>query len=105
VSALNPAGESANSLPAKRPRRALWKPDGLGGEFPAHPEVIRRAMRLDGNLSTRLVNGRIPGAWPVVFRWTWQRSNHVFPKIVLNAANSSSDYPRGYQVNVSNDGV
>src|SRR5882724_5234613 len=30
---------------------------------------------------------------------------NTFYKIVLNAANSPSDYPRGYQVNVSNDGI
>jgi hypothetical protein len=32
-------------------------------------------------------------------------SVNVFNKIVLNYINSAGDYPRGYQVTVSNDGV
>ncbi|HEY2082845.1 MAG TPA: discoidin domain-containing protein, partial [Verrucomicrobiae bacterium] len=58
---------------------------------------------LDGNLVTRWSTGgsQAPGQW---FQADMGSVN-VFSKIVLNYINSANDYPRGYQVTVSNDGI
>jgi len=58
---------------------------------------------LDGNLTTRWSTGgsQVNGQW---FQVDMGLAN-TFNKIVLNYVNSANDYPRGYQVYVSNDGV
>jgi hypothetical protein len=58
---------------------------------------------LDGDLSTRWSTGtsQANGQWFQVDMGT----TNIFNKLVLNSANSPNDYPRGYQVFVSNDGV
>jgi uncharacterized repeat protein (TIGR02543 family) len=66
-----------------------------GGGEPAH-------YAFDGNINTRWSTGadQAPGQW---FRLDMQ-SMQSFHKIMLDAGSSSLDYPRGYEVHVSNDG-
>jgi hypothetical protein len=61
------------------------------------------ANALDGNLATRWSTGtsQVNGQWFQVD----MGSVNVFNKIVLNAVNSANDYPRGYQVTISKDGI
>lgn len=61
------------------------------------------ANALDGNSSTRWSTGRgqANGQWFLVD----MKAAQTFDKITLDAATSTGDYPRGYQVFVSNDGV
>jgi hypothetical protein len=101
VSALNAAGESANSSQAYAIPgtldRTLWVASSStgGGDDPGNA--------LDGNLSTRWSTdtSQAPGQW---FQADMGAVN-VFTKIVLNYVNSANDYPRGYQVIVSDDGI
>jgi len=101
VSALNPAGESANSLPASAAPGSLNRIEWVASSSTSGSDSPGNAI--DGNLSTRWSTGafQVNGQW---FQVDMGAVN-TFYKIVLNAANSPSDYPRGYQVNVSNDGI
>ena len=101
VSALNTAGESGNSslayaIPGTLDR-LLWiaSSSTSGSDDPNNA--------LDGNLATRWSTGgsQTPGQWFQVD----MGSVNVFNKIVLNYINSANDYPRGYQVTVSYDGI
>jgi hypothetical protein len=58
---------------------------------------------LDGSSSTRWSTGasQTNGQWFQVD----MASSKTFSSVVLDATASSGDYPRGYQVNVSNDGT
>ncbi|WP_171628640.1 discoidin domain-containing protein [Paenibacillus plantarum] len=58
---------------------------------------------LDGNLETRWSNGTAPapGQWFQVD----MGATRTFNKIDMNTGPSVGDYPRGYSVSVSNDGV
>lgn len=101
VTAVNPVGQSGNSSQAYAMpgtlNRLLWiaSSSTTGSDSPGNA--------LDGNLSTRWSTGgsQTPGQWFQVDLG----SPSTFNKIVLNAANSANDYPRGYQVFVSNDGI
>lgn len=101
VSAQNPAGESGNSSQAYAIpgtfSRTIWVASSStsGSDDPGNA--------LDGNLATRWSTGtsQANGQWFQVD----MGSVNAFNKIVLNAANSANDYPRGYQVTVSNDGI
>jgi hypothetical protein len=101
ISALNAVGESGNSpqvyaMPGTL-SRTLWVASSStsGSDQPDNA--------LDGDLSTRWSTGisQVTGQWFQVDMGT----TNVFNKLVLNSANSPNDYPRGYQVFVSNDGV
>jgi hypothetical protein len=61
------------------------------------------ANAVDGNLTTRWATGanQIPGQWFQVD----MGSGQSFSQVVLSSPNSSNDYPVGYNVNVSSDGV
>jgi sialate O-acetylesterase len=61
------------------------------------------ANAIDGNLATRWSTGasQKAGQWFQVDMGALQ----TFNQVILNVPNSSGDYPRGYQVNVSSDGV
>jgi hypothetical protein len=61
------------------------------------------ANAIDGNINTRWATGtpQVNGQW---FQVDMGLTNLLY-RIVLDAGSSSSDYPRGYQVNLSNDGV
>jgi hypothetical protein len=101
VSAQNPAGESANSSQATvvpgSLNRILWVASSStsGSDAPGNA--------LDGNLTTRWSTGtsQASGQWFQVD----MGSPNTFNKLILNAVNSANDYPRGYQVTVSNDGI
>jgi uncharacterized repeat protein (TIGR02543 family) len=60
------------------------------------------ANAIDGNITTRWSTGasQANGQWFQVDMGSAQ----IFSQIVLDAGSSTGDYPRGYQVNVSNDG-
>ncbi len=101
VSAENPVGSSANSsqvtaVPGTL-NRTIWIASSStdGSDSPANA--------LDGYLTTRWSTdtSQVNGQWFQVDLG----SVNVFNKIVLNAINSANDYPRGYQVIVSSDGV
>ncbi len=63
------------------------------------------ASALDGDSSTRWTTGtsQTNGMWFQVDMGSWPAP--TFTNIVLDATASPGDYPRGYQVNVSSDGV
>jgi fibronectin type 3 domain-containing protein len=101
ISALNAVGESGNSsqvyaMPGTL-GRTIWVASSstTGGDQPDNA--------LDGDLSTRWSTGtsQVNGQWFQVDMGTI----NVFNKLVLNSDNSGNDFPRGYQVLVSNDGV
>ncbi len=102
VSAQNPAGESTNSQQVTATfgslNRAAWVASALVSDSGGPP-----ANALDGNINTRWATGtpQVNGQW---FQVDMAATN-TFYKLVLDAGSSSSDYPRGYQVNVSNDGL
>ncbi len=60
---------------------------------------------IDGDITTRWSTGtaQTNGQWFQADMGSWAAP--TFTNIVLDAATSSGDYPRGYQVNVSSDGV
>jgi hypothetical protein len=100
VSAENVVGESGNSsqaiaVPGTLDRLA-WAAlsSTSGSDSPANA--------LDGDLTTRWSTDALQasGQWFEVDTG----ATNTFNKIVLNAVNSANDYPRGYQVSVSNDG-
>jgi len=101
VSATNIVGESAVfsqviAMPGTLDR-TLWiaSSSTTGSDSPANA--------LDGNLTTRWSTGasQVNGQW---FQVDMGLVN-TFNKLVLNCVNSANDYPRGYQVYISNDGV
>lgn len=101
VSAVNPTGESANSSEVKgiagMLSRVGWVASSstTGGDAPANA--------IDGVASTRWSTGtgQAAGQWFEVD----MGATNTFTKVLLDATASSGDYPRGYQVNVSNDGT
>ena len=101
VSAQNPAGESTNSpqvsVTPGSLNRIAWVASSStsGSDSPANA--------IDGNISTRWSTGvpQAPGQWFEVD----MGSTNTFYRIVLDATPSPSDYPRGYQVTLSNDGI
>jgi len=101
VSGLNPAGESTNSAQVTAVSGALnragWVASASSTESGGSPSYA-----IDGNISTRWSTGaqQTSGQW---FQVDMEATN-TFYELVLDAASSSGDYPRSYQVNVSNDG-
>jgi fibronectin type 3 domain-containing protein len=101
VSAQNPAGESTNSSQASvipgSLSRTFWVATSStsGSDSPGNA--------LDGNLTTRWSTGgsQVNGQWFQVDMGT----ANVFNKLILNYVNSANDYPRGYQVTVSSNGI
>ena len=101
VSATNLAGESANSAPVLAApgtlNRLLWVASSStsGSDAPDNA--------LDGNLTTRWSTdtSQAAGQWFAVDMGV----ANTFTQLVLNSVNSANDYPRGYQVYVSNDGI
>jgi len=101
VSATNLLGEGPNSTAINTVttgglviNRSGWIASASVGASPANA--------IDGNITTRWTTGtgQASGQW---FQADMGTTN-TFYKIVLDAT-GSSDYPIGYQVNVSNDGV
>jgi hypothetical protein len=101
VAAINSVGVSAVSsqvtvVPGTL-NRLLWVASSstTGSDSPGNA--------LDGNLNTRWSTGtsQVSNQWFQVD----MGSAATFNKVVLNCINSPSDYPRGYLVNISMDGV
>jgi hypothetical protein len=101
VSAQNPAGESANSSQATVVPGSLSRTFWVASSSTSGSDSPGNA--LDGNLTTRWSTGtsQVNGQWFQVDMGT----TSVFNKLILNAVNSANDYPRGYQVTVSSDGI
>ena len=102
VSAFNPAGESTNSpyvmaLPGAL-IRVGWVPTASVSSSGDPPNNA-----IDGNINSRWATGtpQVNGQW---FQVDMDSTNTIY-RIVLDAGSSTSDYPRGYQVNLSSDGV
>ena len=102
VSAMGPDGESADSAQVSATpsanlvlNRAGWIATASGGAPPSYG--------IDGNLNTRWSTEALQanGQWYQVD----MRALQSFRKIVLDTTPSANDYPRGYVVNVSNDGI
>jgi hypothetical protein len=99
VSAQNPAGESTNTLQVSALPGSLnrlgWVATASVGSSPGNA--------IDGNAGTRWTTGvsQANGQWFQVD----MGSANTFYQIVLDSSGSSGDYPRGYQVNISNDGI
>ena len=101
VSAKNPAGESTNSLQVIAVPGALDRTGWVASSSTAGSDAPGNA--LDGNLGTRWSTGtsQANGQWFEVD----MGAPNVFNKVILNYVNSGNDYPRGYQLYVSNDGL
>ncbi|WP_150107220.1 carbohydrate-binding protein [Pedosphaera parvula] len=101
VSSQNSAGESANSSPIIATPGTLDRTGWVVASNTSGSDAPANAIDLD--LNTRWSTGasQTAGQWFQVD----MGSARTFYKIVLNTVNSSGDYPRGYQVNVSNDGL
>ena len=86
----------ASAMPGSL-NRSIWVASSStsGSDSPANA--------LDGNLATRWSTdtSQVNGQW---FQVDMGIAN-VFNELILNAINSANDYPRGYQVTVSNDGI
>jgi fibronectin type 3 domain-containing protein len=101
VTAVNAIGNGSTSFQASvvpgTLNRLLWATSSstTGSDSPANA--------LDGDLTTRWSTGtsQVSGQWFQVD----MASTVTFNKIVLNCVNSANDYPRGYQVTVSADGI
>jgi hypothetical protein len=102
VSALNPAGESTNCPPVRAVAGSLlrsgWAVTASSTESGGSP-----ANAIDGNITTRWSTGlqQTYGQWFEVD----MGATNTFYELILDASGSSTDYPRGYQINVSNDGT
>lgn len=102
VSALNPVGESTNSAPAA----------AVVGTLPRWTWTVSASVMASGNPPDNAIDGNINTRWSSGTQQTngmWFQidlgATTTFRGLVLDAGSSSSDYPRGYQVNVSNDGL
>ncbi len=101
ITALNSAGQSTNSLQVIATPGALSRVGWVASSSTAGSDSP--ANSIDGNLVSRWSTGgsQANGQW---FQMDMGTVN-TFNKVVLNAVNSANDYPRGYQVTVSNDGL
>jgi fibronectin type 3 domain-containing protein len=102
VSSINAAGESANSAEVSARAGLLtrtgWVASASSSNAPDPP-----ANAIDGNINSRWSTGanQTPGQWFQVD----MGSTNILSAIVLDCGSSSGDYPRGYQVYLSKDGV
>jgi fibronectin type 3 domain-containing protein len=106
VSALNANGESANSAEVSATPTAPASGDtplDRTGWTPGSSDTANMNWALDGNLSTRWTGyTQTIGDYYQINMGT----QHTFNKIVLDSGPSwPNDYPEGYEVFVSNDGV
>jgi sialate O-acetylesterase len=102
VSGVNAGGESTNSAEATATPSATLALNRAGWVASASDGSASASNAIDGDITTRWTTGALQanGQWFQVD----MGSTNTFSQIVLDAANSSGDYPRGYQVNLSNDG-
>jgi len=102
VSAQNLAGVSTNSLSVSVTPGVLSR-NGWIASASASDAGSPPANAIDGNASTRWATGanQSTGQWFQVDMGT----TNTFYQIVLDTTTSGGDYPRSYQVQISNDGV
>jgi fibronectin type 3 domain-containing protein len=103
ISAVNAAGESFTDSTS-----ASAAPTGIvlsrsGWLASASVNTGNASRAIDGSASTRwdTAGAQTPGQWFQIN----MGSTNGFYKLVLDATASPNDYPRGYQVQISNDGV
>ena len=103
VSAVNAVGESTNSAQVSALPGALLSRVGWIASASSTESGGSAANAIDGNINTRWATGasQSSGQWFEVD----MGATNTFNKLVLDAGSSTGDYPRGYQVNVSNDGI
>ncbi len=102
VSANNASGESANSAEASVTPGLLSRAGWVASASPSDANApTPRAF--DGDIGTRWATGtpQVNGQW---FQVDMGSTNTV-SGLVLDASGSPGDYPRGYQVTLSNDGI
>jgi hypothetical protein len=68
-------------------------------------EAATRAIDNDPNRTTRWTSGTPQGNPSGVYFEVNMGSPQTFTQVKLDAADNNGDYPRGYQVYVSNDGA
>jgi hypothetical protein len=87
--------ELAGIIPQFLPNRSSWK-------VSASHASDRASRALDGKLETRYETGveQVPGMW---FQIELPEATTV-SGVLLDAASSKRDYPRGYKVDLSDDG-
>ncbi|MBW8864318.1 MAG: carbohydrate-binding protein [Verrucomicrobia bacterium] len=102
ISAQNPAGVSTDSLPVV----------AIVGALPRWTWTVSASVMASGNPPDNAIDGNINTRWSSGTPQTngmWFQIDlgaaNTFRGLVLDAGSSSSDYPRGYQVNISNDGL
>jgi sialate O-acetylesterase len=104
VSGVNDGGESGNSaeVAATPSGNVALSRSGWVATASVSAGGQPASNAIDGDPSTRWATGvsQANGQW---FQIDFGATN-TFSKIVLDATASSGDYPRGYQVNISNDG-
>lgn len=90
---INVSGQPADDL-----SRTGWNLTASSSETGGLP-----ASSIDGSISTRWSTGasQVSGQW---FNVDLGATNTIC-EVTLDAGSSANDYPRGYQLNVSNDGV
>jgi hypothetical protein len=99
---VNSAGESANSAEVSARagllNRAGWLASASSSNAPDPP-----SNAIDGNINSRWSTGanQTPGQWFQVD----SGATNILSAIVLDCGGSTGDYPRGYQVYLSKDGV
>jgi hypothetical protein len=102
VSSVNATAESANSAEVSARvgllNRTGWVASASSSNAPDPP-----ANAIDGNISSRWSTGanQVPSQWFQVD----MGSTNILSAIVLDCGVSTEDYPRGYQVYLSKDGV
>jgi hypothetical protein len=102
VSAVNAVGESTNCAQVSATPGALsrtgWMASASLTESGGSP-----ANAIDGGINTRWSTGasQSSGQWFEVD----MGATNTFNELILDAGSSTGDYPQGYQVNVSNDGI
>jgi fibronectin type 3 domain-containing protein len=101
VSAVNALGESANSTQVSAtPTDVLNRVSWVASASVNSGNAVRG---IDGDITTRWDTGG-PQAPGQLFQVN-MGSAQTFSKITLDQGSSANDYPIGYQVNVSSDGV
>jgi hypothetical protein len=102
VSAVNAVGESINSAQVSAMPGALSRVDWIASASSTESGGSP-ANAIDGDINTRWSTGasQSSGQWFEVD----MGATNAFNELILDAGSSTGDYPQGYQVNVSNDGI